>query len=276
VRKICTAAAAASAVMLPLLPGVQAQEWSGFYLGANLGAAWGNSDAKAQVICPTNAAIAYFCSTTAGQNNGPAVTRQGTGTFGTEQVTGGVQAGYNVQSGSFVYGFEMDLDALDLSTSRQGRGDYPTPFGAGVAGNTFTIGSSFGTNWLYTARGRVGWSLSNVLIFATGGLAVTDLKVTTTFRDNLALVGFAPGASLSVSNEETRAGWTVGGGAEWALTDHWIVKGEYLYVDFGSVSASGNIANRDFPGGINPLSISQDISAHIARVGVNYGFDLGQ
>jgi acyl-coenzyme A synthetase/AMP-(fatty) acid ligase len=38
------------------------------------------------------------------------------------------------------------------------------------------------------------------------------------------------------------AGWTVGGGLEWGLNEHWSVKGEYLYIDFGKVTHKSPVA----------------------------------
>ncbi len=261
--RIRAAAAAFIICMLAPLPSAVAQEWSGFYIGANLGAVWGNSDADASVTCPANG---YFCSSgLANVINGPAVAGAGTGSSNGNGVIGGAQAGYNVQSGSLVYGFEIDLSALDLNGSRQTNGTYPVP-AVGV-GPGFTIGSALNTNWLFTARGRLGWAVSNVLMYATGGLAVTDLEVTNTFSD-------AGGGSMFAKNTDTKIGFVVGGGAEWVLTGNWTLKGEYLYVDFGSVTASGLATNPAFPvaGAANPITISDDLSEHIGRAGFNYRF----
>lgn len=249
-----------------------AEDFRGFYFGANLGGAWGNSDASANAVCPANAATAYFCAAAVAANNGTAVSNQGSGSLSDDNVTGGVQAGYNAQSGGLVYGFEVDFSSFELGASRSGTSNYPTNPGLGAVGNTFTIGSGLGTNWLFTARGRFGWAVSHLLLYATGGLALTDLKTTATFRDNLAPAGFTPGASMFASNTDIKAGWTVGGGAEWVVHGNWTIRGEYLYVDFGSVTASGRVTNVSYPGGSNPLSISENLSAHIARAGVNYRF----
>jgi len=262
-------AAALSLGLLALSPAAQAQDWSGFYFGANLGGVWGNSDAKANVSCP--AGTGYFCrSNLASAVNGPQVASAGTGSLDGNGVIGGGQAGYNQQSGGFVYGFEVDLSALDLDESRQASGNYLIPAGGPVSGNTFTIGSALKTNWLFTARGRLGWAVSNLLLYATGGLAVTDLEVTSTFKDNVRTVG--PGASMFARNTQTKYGFAVGGGAEWALTGNWTLRGEYLYVDFGSVAASGLATNPDLPGAATPISVSEDLSEHIARAGINYRF----
>lgn len=248
--------------------GARAEDWSGFYIGANLGGAWGQSDASASAACP---ATGYFCAGSAGAINALAVSSAGSGSLSDENVIGGGQVGYNAQSSAFVYGFEVDLEAFDLSGSRQQASVYPFPIN--VATDAFTVSSGFSTSWLMTARGRLGWTTSNVLLYATGGLALTDLKVTAAFRDNITLGG-AAGASAVASDSEVKAGWTIGGGAEWALGDNWSVKGEYLYVDFGSASASMNVTNPPVSvGNGSPVGVSEDLSAHIARAGVNYRFN---
>jgi outer membrane immunogenic protein len=248
-----------------------AQEWSGFYLGANLGGVWGNSDVTTGVDCPGNG---VFCSPPLGANNGPAVAAAGTGSGNGDGVIGGAQAGYNVQSGSFVYGFEIDLSALDLNSSRETTGTLPTAPPGPFVGTTFTIGSALSTNWLMTARGRLGWAVSNLLLYASGGLAVTDLKLTSTYRDNITNAGVGPGTSMFASNTDTKVGFAVGGGLEWVLTGNWTLRGEYLYVDFGSVTATGFATNPVAvdPTANNPIAASVDLSEHIGRAGFNYRF----
>ena len=63
-----------------------------------------------------------------------------------------------------------------------------------------------------------------------GFYAVTSLSQNITQLN----VTFTEAGSVS----QTTAGWTVGGGAEYAFDNHWSVKAEYLYVDPGSVSFS--------------------------------------
>ena len=68
-------------------------------------------------------------------------------------------------------------------------------------------------------------------------------------------------------------GWAVGGGLEWMVSPHWTVKAEYLFVDFGKAATTGFIANPAIaPGYAQGLSTSSDLSASIARAGVNYKF----
>lgn len=65
----------------------------------------------------------------------------------------------------------------------------------------------------------------------------------------------------------TQAGWTVGGGVEYAVSDHWSVKAEYLYLDFGSVSGVG-VLTPGFAGFF--YTNSSHLTANLARFGLNY------
>ena len=108
----------------------------------------------------------------------------------------------------------------------------------------------------------------NLLIYATGGLALTTIKVANSFRD---AVGGGPAFGAD-SNSDLKVGWTIGGGAEWMLTRNWTVKAEYLYVDFGRVSASANVTDGLLPPANSLLTTSSDLTAQIMRVGINYRF----
>ena len=142
---------------------VSAYKWQGFYLGGNLGYQWGKV------------------------SNSP-VSPSG--------FIGGLQLGYNWQSGQIVYGLETDI---------------------GFSGADDTAASVKFTNpWLGTLRGRGGFTFNNVLIFGTVGLAYGGLRA----------------ESLAAGTEsKSLGGWTVGAGMEIGLTPTWSVKGEYLYVD---------------------------------------------
>lgn len=180
----------------------------------------------------------------------------------TTGFAGGIEAGANMQSGNIVYGVAVDYGALNLSASRGA--SILLPFG-NFGGLPVTIGSSIETDWLFTARGRIGWAERNVLIYATGGLALTRLTVANSYWD------FVTG-SESASRSELKAGLTVGSGVEYALDNHWTIKGEYLFVYFDDVSVTGNIVSSD-PldiGTANPLSVSEDLRVHLLRVGYLY------
>jgi outer membrane immunogenic protein len=151
----------------------------------------------------------------------------------------GGTAGYNYQFGSMVAGLEGDLDWAHLRGNNAGIG--------------CPLGCSTRNDWLSTVRGRVGYAFGWAMPYVTGGLAVGDIRASSS--------GFA-GAT------ETNAGWTVGGGLEVALPGNWSAKAEYLHVDLGRFNC-----------GVNCDGMPTDnVSSHddVFRAGVNYHFGWGK
>jgi outer membrane immunogenic protein len=227
--------------------------WSGFYVGGTLGGAWGTFDPSTSTVFSNTG---YFATTSP-----PAIAAVGAQSFKPSGFTGGVEAGYNWQMGATVVGVEADFQAFHLSGSATGTGVYPC-----CAPATFTVNSQAQTDWLFTARPRLGFANNNWLFYVTGGLALTNLKGNFTFTDTFAT------AAESGSVSSTKVGWTIGGGVEAGLGGGWSLKAEYLYVDFGSVSTTSTnlIAGTAWP--MNPFTHSTDLKANIARVGLNYRF----
>jgi outer membrane immunogenic protein len=266
---VSVALASVSALAISTAAQAQVPNWTGFYVGAYAGGAWGHSDAVTNAPCTaTSSPPGYFCTTTVGLANGLAVSAAGTGSMSGSGFTGGGQLGYNWQINNVVYGLETDFGAFKLDGSRQASAHYPVGVGIVSPAYIFTVGSSFNTNWLFTARGRLGWTSSNMLFYGTGGLALTRLEVSQFFTDTN-----TPPFAMGGSNAATKVGWTLGGGVEWALNKNWSAKAEYLYVDFGSVTVNstgtGTYAGTGYS---QAISTSADLTAHIARVGVNYKF----
>ena len=91
------------------------------------------------------------------------------------------------------------------------------------------------TAWIASLTGRVGHSWDNWLAYVKGGAAWADDKYTSSY---------SPGPW---SASETRSGWTVGGGLEWAFANNWSARLEYDYFDFGTsnvtLTGGGNTSN---------------------------------
>lgn len=194
--------------------------WTGFYIGGNLGYGWGDGSGTV-----TNTGIAPLGAT------GP-VSGNGNG------ILGGVQIGYNWQTGAFVWGVETDFQ---LSA---GEGTFAGNTGA----VTFTGNSK--NEWFGTIRGRLGYAVDRWLLYVTGGGAYSHNSISGT--DSLARTFNASATGWS---------WTVGGGVEAALTNNWSVKGEYLYI-----STPDTLPIRA------GTTITGDTDSHVFRVGVNYRF----
>lgn len=158
-------------------------------------------------------------------------------------VIGGVQAGYNWQFNNLVVGLEGDISFASVNRN--------VPIVAAGAGDTY----SSRLDALGTLRGRIGWAFDRTLVYATGGVAWASLK--DSFNDPVTF-GFTAAPSSSV------VGWTLGGGVEYAIANHWTVKAEYLHVGFPS-RGSSVVAGA-------PYTFSFKDSLDIGRVGINYKF----
>jgi outer membrane immunogenic protein len=250
----------------------QVYGWAGFYVGGNAGYAWEHTDLTSNFSCPTGGTTCpYFSIDTRDLTT---FSNSASGGISARGITGGGQVGYNLQAGGFVYGIETDFNALNLSASRSATGVAP-----GGAGQTFTSSASVSTDWLYTFRGRLGWTVTpTTMVYATGGLAVTDLKVSNSFADDAGLFfgGFLPNIVGASSTSTIKTGYVAGAGIEWALNRNWTVGAEYLYVDFGPavttlLTTTGPLLGRPNPNAM--ATSSGDISANIIRGAINYRFN---
>lgn len=240
--------------------------WTGFYIGGNVGYAWGKSSLASTFDCPAGGGCTYNLPV-----NFATAGLAGTGSGNDNNWTGGGQVGFNWQAGVVVWGVEADFQSFSLGVSRTVSGPFP------AAVTNFNVTTGYNTDWLFTARGRLGWTVTpTALLYATGGVAVTELQVTNQFIDNAAgVVGVNTFGTSSASS--TRTGWTLGAGLEVALGGNWTAKGEYLYLDFGSALTTAAALNG--AAGTNPnrlTTVGGDLTAQIVRFGLNYKFDWGK
>ncbi|MDJ1160011.1 porin family protein [Chelatococcus sp. SYSU_G07232] len=151
---------------------------------------------------------------------------------------GGGQIGYNYQFGQFVAGLEADIQYADLKGSTSA-----LRFANGNVGRGRGEVEYFGT-----VRGRVGVAFDRALVYVTGGLAYGETKFS----------GVDTTAGIAFSKSDTRTGWTLGGGIEYAFTNNLTARAEYLYVDLGD--------NRYY--GVNKAGTEFSV----VRAGLNYKF----
>lgn len=136
--------------------------WAGPYFGANVGYQWGS------------------VANSSADPNG---------------FLGGLQLGYNWQSGQFLFGLETDVQLTGADDS--------------------SAGLKFSNPWFGTLRGRAGVAVNNMLFYGTGGLAYG--------KGRLETGGF--------SETHSHFGWTAGAGLEVGFTPNWSAKVEYLFVN---------------------------------------------
>jgi outer membrane immunogenic protein len=258
----------------PIVPA--AFSWTGFYIGANVGAVHGRSSADTDfgplfppfAVLPPNVPVftvipGQLAALSGGSNN--------------TAVIGGGQIGYNWQVNQFVLGVEADgsgtgLRGFGASASRT--------FGPPIlpVAVTQTVTLDYGhIDWMASFRGRLGFAADRALFYVTGGAAVAGIDGTTVTVVNGPGIGLPAGTfTSSGGGSTTRWGWTVGGGIEWAFTNNWSVAGEYRHSDFGTISTaitipSGLAAGPVFATGTSNARLTVDQ----ATFRLNYRFDAG-
>jgi outer membrane immunogenic protein len=243
-----------------------ASRFVGFSFGVNAGAAWGHSSYATNPNCVPTAQNGVFCIVPPDPSavNGPAVAASGTGTLSPRGAIGGAQAGYNWRSGAIVYGGEIDFAALNLRQTATATGLFPSHFLA----TQYTLTDRIKVDWLATLRGRLGVAVApQLLLYATGGAALAQVELSSAYADNAIGFGF-PGGTGFASTSKIKPGWTLGGGAQWALERNWSVKAEYLYTNFGSVTVAVPLTNT--PSFNQVIYVSSDLDVHVARIGLDY------
>lgn len=209
---------------MPVKAPAAAQSWTGFYLGTYVGSGLVDSQW--------------------GPGTGPLASEDRFQAFpyygsAAGAVIGG-QAGYNYQIGSYVLGIEGDLGTGFL-------------YGTARCGKTWKSICNTDTDLLATLAGRIGYAFDNVLVYGKAGAAFINNSYTVSGIDYTG----------QYTGSQFRAGWTVGGGVEVALTPQMSAKAEYAYLDFGNADLALQNGAR-----INVLPVST--SAQMVKLGLNW------
>jgi outer membrane immunogenic protein len=216
--------------------------WTGLYAGANVGWNWSQGDAT---LHGGSSVLGLGTSVKSDNKDG---------------VTGGGQVGYNWQYDQFVFGAEGDFNYIDTKHSRTFSTAGVSGLGAALA-NGSTISSKM--NWLGTARARLGVAYDRFLIYGTGGFAYADVEDRATVTTTIPVVmAFQSNGGKS----DTRFGWTIGGGVEYAFMNNWSTKVEYLYYKLENKTYAVSGAY----GSLGTLKSKPEGS--ILRAGLNYRF----
>ena len=225
----------------PIVAAAAPFSWTGCYVGGHVGWAWGQKDVSAGEILPN------FDTQFRG--------------FGADidGFLGGVQAGCNHQlSPSWVIGVEGQFSWSDI------KGDFSTDpflFAKSAGRGTFTAK----TDWIGTLAARVGYAWDRWMIYGKVGIAWA--------HDKYSLVRTEPVDPFSVTASETRTGWMLGAGVEYAFYSNWSAKLDYNFLDFGNerITLLGTFrgTNRVTP------AVDIDQQVHLVKFGLNYRFNWG-
>jgi len=212
--------------------------WTGAYVGASAGGAWGSSKQHDDGLTLTS--ITTFLADGHYHIAGP--------------VAGG-GFGYNWQNGPWVAGLETDLSWADV----RGSGVcLPAPgHDCGTKVDSLgtvraRLGTTFGGSPAYSGMPTKVAPVANrgTLVYLTGGFAYGNVH--------------AWDALTPASGSKTLTGWTVGAGVEWALQGNWSVKLEYLYVD---------LRKKDLFDVVPGVPEFVNAKVNVLRFGLNYKFD---
>jgi len=166
----------------------------------------------------------------------------------------GAEAGYNWQSGAWVYGLATDISGTNL------RSGSATTFGS------FSIPANVNANidWYGTVRGRFGWSSGPTLLYGTGGLAYGRINLNSSLS--------AAPVSLSAQTSAVKTGWVAGGGIEYLWRPNVILSLDYQYVDLGTVSLVSSAGTFGGSAAASSLSASAHGQFQTVTLGLSWLF----
>ena len=201
---LVAAAGGAQAADLPLkaAPMIAAANWTGWYIGGHVGAAYTQGNALQDNENPYSSNI------------------------DSTVFIGGGQIGYNWQKGNAVFGLEADISGLS----------------DGKTTNLISFATNKGAarradiQWLATFRGRMGLAVNDTMAYVTGGLAVGGVK------NYWNPSGATECPTCGKSDSSTKVGWVIGGGIEHMWNRHWTVALEGLFVDLGSTEVQSGFS----------------------------------
>ena len=226
----------------PAVAPIPVFSWTGCYVGGHAGWGWGRKEFHEVV--------------TRSGTGGPVGLVNGSETIDTSGAIFGGQIGCDYQfAGNFVVGIQGSAAGAFL----QGKGFELA--GPGDRGDFIQVR----TNWIADVTGRLGFTgwLPRTLIYVKGGGAWIDETI-----------DFASSSSsFGGSFRQTLAGWTIGGGVEWAFAPNWSVFAEFQHYDFKGKGVSSFVTSNT---GFGPASGTLDVTKErieTVKLGINYRFN---
>jgi outer membrane immunogenic protein len=213
----------------PVITAAPVFTWTGFYAGIQAGYAWGEDETG-----PLFDAIPGFGTA-------------GTG-YDVDGFVGGGHAGFSYQIGLLVLGVEGDLEAAAVDGDRRWNNEVLPGVSAAARSEINVQGS---------IRGRVGFALDRALVYGTAGFAFANIENTYNTSNGV--------STITETFDDTKWGWTIGTGVEYAITNNLTARVEYRYTqleDYRNAStliAVGRVAE-------------QEPDFHTVRAGVSYRF----
>lgn len=243
-------------------------DWSGFYVGGHIGYNWERKKIHypgfEEEIRIENGSPFDFRVTSDPRHVG----------IDADGFNAGIQIGANWQFSQWVVGVEGDWSWSDAkgSTVAPARSEWEVLSGISLVGDTgediFPVTHNQRIKWFATARARLGWAYDNILLYGTGGFAWKRSQVT--FSGTVPPQdGFWGSRRFVARDAKTHTGWTIGLGAEVGVTESVSIKGEWLYMDFGTKTYNLSVP---FADDNIVVATKVKLTEHVVRVGLNYRF----
>ena len=236
--------------------------WTGCHVGGLVGYGGGHSDGytatgASTIATPGADAVLPF----AGQRR--------SNDFNLTGFTGGGDVGCDYQIEAWVVGIEGDWSNLNKEGQAFNAPGTTLPNALGL----FNV-TAYETQerWFATARGRAGYALDKYFLYVTGGAAWMKIDSSHFCLQCFSAAG-APLGGAFFRNEfqsDRRSGWTVGVGAEYALSHGWSVRSEYLYVSIPTYTTFTTPTGVGLSSQVNNLSTR--LYDYLWRAGLTYKF----
>jgi outer membrane immunogenic protein len=238
----------------PVAPVVAAPayNWSGCYVGGYIGGAWGRDVNVLEGRLQPAGVFSYNVATN------PYSYRLGS------SFIGGGTGGCNYQVNALVVGFEAEVGYLRL------RGSVADPNSQIAAFDTQD--STRVGDWYGLATARVGVAWDRALLYVKGGAAF--IRASSSVIDTCTTGGCGV-LSVNATGSSRNATWALGGGIEYAVSQNWSIKGEYMCLGLRHTYGTCGLAGGAAAAGSTYCWTHSVDGVHTAKVGLNYKFDWG-
>lgn len=216
-------------------PPVVVYNWTGVYVGGEVGGIWGQ--ASSSFVFPPPASY--------GNSNSSGI------------------------GGGFV-GFQYQWNRIVLGVEAHGLGIFEQDLGRSACNPLAACGagSLWGHRWgdgIWTAGGRAGFAAGMWMPYVAGGYARTRLNDTT----------FSAAGTVAESFSQDRSGWYGGVGVDWTFNNNWIVGAEYRHYDFGNARGVPVTAVANVPNPADTVDTSLKADTVTVRLSYKFGGTAG-
>jgi len=226
-------------------PPAPAFTWTSCYLGAHAGGGWASKDVTDPVQLVQDSI-----------SGGPVTAGVTTVNVSPSGAVIGGQIGCDYQ---FAPNWVVGVEGAASGSTMKGSTSVALPLGFPGDSALVTARNDF----LPSVTARLGYAVDRWLLYVKGGVAWAG--------DKYSVTGTFTGVPFGFEGLDSRGGWTVGGGVEWAFSGYWSAKLEYDYYQFGDRTVLMTDAINAFTGLVD---VKQ--SVQVVKLGVNFHMWGGQ